>query len=523
MSQEATTKTICFAYPMAIARLRAAHPYPPTCPDVPVDTKPFWLEKGNTRLLRQFIPPDLADDPRNRDRPKVYVEFGSWKGRSAKYILSLNTKCVLVCVDTWALGDTSIGANKAFVHADPDHLYKTFLRNTWAHRDRLIPVRMDGRKAMAYLKAMGLRPDLIYLDMDHSYKACRGDLDALMTHFPQTLILGDDVMHWPGVARAVKEVVDEYEVHRLVLNQNCYALVPAAHDRLYDFRPLPLHPLRRPSTPAHHRALAIVVPVVSTLAAAQVERCLARLRAVVAGLPPKLRAGTTVYVVRGTHGRQSRQRRRTQGGAKPTTARRTSSRHNQRSTRRRASQPTVAPILRNRGWLANVGCHLVRRDGHTVVALQDPEWLPDDALAAYYAHYPLRPLQLGYRTPGYTYEKWYVGSLLTTLDDVERLNGYPNHVTGWPGWDAELLERAKSAAMALDVPAAGANVANGKGVRLLPDAEAWRAAKRPYRARALTHSATWRHNGLAQAARFEVVRQRETNGSGVREAWVRQV
>ena len=132
---------------MALARLRAAHPYPPTCPDVPVDTKPFWLEQGHTRLLRQFIPPDLADDPRNRDRPKVYVEFGSWKGRSAQYILSLNTKCVLVCVDTWALGDTSIGANKAFGHADPDHLYKTFLRNTWAHRDRLIPVRMDGRRS----------------------------------------------------------------------------------------------------------------------------------------------------------------------------------------------------------------------------------------------------------------------------------------------------------------------------------------------------------------------------------------
>ena len=95
-------------------------------------------------------------------------------------------------------------------------------------------------------------------------------------------------------------------------------------------------------------------------------------------------------------------------------------------------------------------------------------------------------------------------------------------MTGWPGWDAELLERAKSAAMAFDVPAAGANVANGKGVRVLPDAEAWRAAKGPHRARAPVHSATWRRNGLAQAARFEVVRRRETNGGGVQEAWVRR-
>lgn len=46
--------------------------------------------------------------------------------------------------------------------------------------------------------------------MDHSYESAKGDLECLMKYFPDTLILGDDVLYWKGVAKAVKEIVKEH-------------------------------------------------------------------------------------------------------------------------------------------------------------------------------------------------------------------------------------------------------------------------------------------------------------------------
>ena len=52
---------------------------------------------------------------------KIIFEFGTWLGLSADYILRLNDKCILVCIDTWQ-GDTSIGKR-----LDSEKLYSKFL------------------------------------------------------------------------------------------------------------------------------------------------------------------------------------------------------------------------------------------------------------------------------------------------------------------------------------------------------------------------------------------------------------
>ena len=83
----------------------------------------------------------------------------------------------------------------------------------WKYRNRLIPVKMDGRKAMKYLNELGIKPDMIYLDMGHSYEEVIDDLKVLMKYFPDVLILGDDIFHWKGVAQAVKETVTKYKIN----------------------------------------------------------------------------------------------------------------------------------------------------------------------------------------------------------------------------------------------------------------------------------------------------------------------
>ena len=67
-------------------------------------------------------------------------------------------------------------------------LYDTYIVNMWKWKERVVPVKMDGRKAMKLLSELGIKPDLIYLDMDHSYESAKGDLVMLMKYFPDTLI-----------------------------------------------------------------------------------------------------------------------------------------------------------------------------------------------------------------------------------------------------------------------------------------------------------------------------------------------
>lgn len=507
--------------PPALRRLQQAHPFPaerPTLPTTNVGDE-FWFEKGNARLLKKFVTPDLADDPKDPAPSKVYVEFGSWKGRSAEFILSLNTKCVLVCVDIWVPGDKSIGNNKAF--QVPEDLYRTFLHHMWPYRDRVVPVRMDGRKAVPYLKQLGVHPDLIYLDMGHLYEDVQGDLAALYVHYPDVPILGDDFEHWPGVARAVKEAVPKYGIHRLEVNQNCYALLPAAYDKRYDLKELRFQPVdARPDPHQRPARLAVVVPDLPATHAA-LPKCLARLRAVAQRVTKDVRLD--VYVVRrhaGGGGGQDAQRvsrRRRGGGGSGGGGRRSRNGNgngNSNSTRRRAPAPASMPTANHRGWLLNVGCALAKADGHATVLFQDPHWLPDDALAPYYAHYPLEPMQLGYRTPGYTFEKWHFGSLLATVQDVERLNGYPNDLRT-ECCDNELVLRFRSAELPFTVPKAGANRANGgKGV---PTSAEWRR-KVQDKAHSNKHSETWRTNGVRQV-RYAVVS--DVRADGVRRVAVR--
>ena len=86
---------------------------------------------------------------------------------------------------------------------------------------------MDGRKVLKYLKDMGIKLDLIYLDMDHEYEPVLGDLKEICKYFPDVPIIGDDILYHKGVGRAVKEfLATACSQYFLEVDQNAYALIP---------------------------------------------------------------------------------------------------------------------------------------------------------------------------------------------------------------------------------------------------------------------------------------------------------
>lgn len=465
--------------------LRKKHPYPTKCPTILPHFGESWFERGNALLLKKFLSPDMPDD--HKRTPQLILELGVWKGRSTDFMLRVNATCTIICVDMWR-GDDSIGhKNKD----DGDRLYTQFVRNLWPHRRRVIPVKMDGRKAVQYLHHCGIRPDLIYLDMGHTYNEVKGDLVQLIKYYSDVAILGDDILHhWEGVARAVKECVREHRIHRLEINQNCYALVPKSYDDRYELREFSI---RYIDVSTHHsiqplrmRSLAIVVakdPHAHTNE--QIQKCIKRLSTVYASIVKT--CNICVYIVE-----EQQQRQRTKKLSSATT-------HSTNSTpplptrkRKRKRASSLSTFTFNKGKLYNIGFHnAVTSQRPDAILFQDPLLLPDDTLAKYYTVFPICPIQLCHHHTSYTYEKWFFGSVLIHPLDYFKLNGYPNDICGWEGWDNEWVLRLQSAGMEVWAPVSGGLMV---GAPRVLTTEEWH--QRRNKGHSNRHSATWRVNGV---------------------------
>ena len=153
------------SYKKVTAELRKKYHFPKEIPKKKEDNA-GWFGYGNQRLIEKYL---YCND-------NLIIEFGSYLGKSARYLCEKSSPyATVICVDSWADGGTSIqngikrkNNNSAKIHKNRlKHLYETFLVNMWAYKDKIIPIKMDGRKAAKMLSDMEVRPNFVYLDMDH--------------------------------------------------------------------------------------------------------------------------------------------------------------------------------------------------------------------------------------------------------------------------------------------------------------------------------------------------------------------
>ena len=139
------------------------------------------------------------------DGGAVFVEVGSWKGRSAYFMASRirdsGKQIRFYCVDHWLGSDEDEHARDPAVIAG--RLYETFLRNVAPVREFLTPLRMTS------LDAARLFPDgscdLVMIDASHDYESVRADIAAWWPKIKRGGVLAGDDYCWPGVERAVQE------------------------------------------------------------------------------------------------------------------------------------------------------------------------------------------------------------------------------------------------------------------------------------------------------------------------------
>lgn len=168
-----------------MAAIRRRFPWPDVIGDLVA--VPVNFDYGGRRLISELIAERGL---------RVVLEIGSAFGGSARQWLEADPGVIVICVDPWpdfTGPDRGVaGHPRARPHTaqllEPDGFYRTFLATMQDVRDRVVAVRAGGIQCLPELHALGLRPDLVYLDADK-----RGDeipmCDAL---FPDSLISGDD-------------------------------------------------------------------------------------------------------------------------------------------------------------------------------------------------------------------------------------------------------------------------------------------------------------------------------------------
>jgi len=78
---------------------------------------------------------------------------------------------------------------------------------------------------------MGITPDAIYIDANHTYKDVKAEIEISIELFPNAILFGDDIS-WGGVKKAVIECANKYEF-KIIKNRNCWRYMKSIPDDFF--------------------------------------------------------------------------------------------------------------------------------------------------------------------------------------------------------------------------------------------------------------------------------------------------
>ena len=166
-----------------------------------------------------FTYPNVYIGMVNNSRPNgILVELGAWKGRSSRFLVSkAREKSPDISIhieDTW--------------QGSPEHteeakkgIYEKFIENMKAFEGSYIAHKMTTNEAASLFEDGSL--DGVFIDADHTYEAVKRDIQNWMPKVREGGILAghDYVSTWPGVMRAVDELVSGFSISEQCWIKQC--------------------------------------------------------------------------------------------------------------------------------------------------------------------------------------------------------------------------------------------------------------------------------------------------------------
>ncbi len=181
----------------ALTSLRHKNPWPDVKPVIDTDyVSKGWLTFHTRVMLGRHISEDA----------KIIVELGTWRGMSTRFIADCAPNAIVIAVDHWEGSDEhreNVTQNEKMTG-----LMDMFFHDTWEYRARVIPLKARSVDGLKLIAELGISPDLIYIDADHSYEGAYADITSAHRIFPKATLIGDD-FDWPGVRQAAVQAAHE--------------------------------------------------------------------------------------------------------------------------------------------------------------------------------------------------------------------------------------------------------------------------------------------------------------------------
>lgn len=134
----------------------------------------------------------------------VVVEVGCWMGITTRELAAV-TPGKVYAVDTW---EGSAEHKALLAGKDADFLFRNFQGNVNGHQN-VVPIRRHSVNAAEEFKAMGICPDMVFIDAAHDYENVKADILAWREVLAEGgLLCGHDFDQGrDGVVNAVRELI----------------------------------------------------------------------------------------------------------------------------------------------------------------------------------------------------------------------------------------------------------------------------------------------------------------------------
>lgn len=153
------------------------------------------------------------------DRESVFVEVGSWLGKSSAFmgteILNSRKSIQFHCVDTWE-GTPGEDIHTSIKEHLPTTLMETFLHNIEPVQDAITIHKCLSIEAAKEFSDYSI--DFLWIDAGHTYEDVMSDLIAWFPKLKLGGMIGghDYTRDWPGVVKAVNNFFkDKYWVYQV--------------------------------------------------------------------------------------------------------------------------------------------------------------------------------------------------------------------------------------------------------------------------------------------------------------------
>ena len=172
---------------------------------------------GTTGTLNQF---DIAEIIQCAKGAEVYVETGSYLGLSS-LVVAKHSNALVYAHDIWVSDWNELKGSPPAEHKDYFYTFYKMVRDN-GFQSRIIPIRGDSKYTLGIHEDESI--DVCFVDGDHSYEGCLGDLEAAypkMKRGTGVILIHDCCTNTDETTKAVRAFVLKYNLTIDIISHSC--------------------------------------------------------------------------------------------------------------------------------------------------------------------------------------------------------------------------------------------------------------------------------------------------------------